>query len=188
MVTRRTKAACRAAARSLRQDHAEDPPVSFLPTLLRLPAFIQARALALFLPHGVEPRTDDILAHAHRQGARTGVPAWCPDGQTYRFCDLRPDEPLAPGRLGIPEPREKRWTAATDYTLILIPGLRFDTQGTRIGHGKGYYDRLLADRAPHTVLAALAFDWQIDESPLPREAHDVAMHVIITPTRLIPTR
>ncbi len=55
---------------------------------------------------------------------------------------------------------------------FLVPGLAFDRHGTRLGRGKGYYDRLLA-RAPHALKVAITGDYLVDQ--LPFDDYDVVM-------------
>jgi 5-formyltetrahydrofolate cyclo-ligase len=67
--------------------------------------------------------------------------------------------------------------------LVVIPGVAFDRQGTRLGSGLGYYDRALptiplAYRVGVT-LEALVVD------RLPVDAWDVPMHLIATEIRLL---
>lgn len=181
----RTKADFRARAKMLRTQHADDPPASFLATAKQLPVFVDASAVAIYLRCGVEASTEDIIAYGHTNGKRIGVPVWTPETGVYTFCDLHRGDRLVPGRMNIREPADKRPADSTIYDIFLVPGLLFDTHGTRIGHGKGYYDRLLAKRHPRAVIAALAFDWQITTERLPYEPHDISMDVLITPTRVI---
>ena len=66
--------------------------------------------------------------------------------------------------------------------FVLVPGIAFDLQGRRLGRGKGYYDRLLAEVRGKTC--GVAFDEQIvDEIPV--EPHDIHVNCILTPTRWI---
>ena len=58
--------------------------------------------------------------------------------------------------------------------LVLVPGLAFDRAGTRLGYGKGFYDRLLADVPPGVPVVGVAPASLIVET-LPRAPHDVPM-------------
>ena len=56
--------------------------------------------------------------------------------------------------------------------LLLIPGLAFDTSGTRLGYGKGFYDRLLAQTKVPLVGVVPS---KLIVPVLPIEPHDVKM-------------
>jgi 5-formyltetrahydrofolate cyclo-ligase len=63
--------------------------------------------------------------------------------------------------------------------VILMPLLGFDSRGTRLGYGGGYYDRTLVKLSKKPRLVGLAFAAQeFDE--IPREAHDVPLDMIVT--------
>lgn len=65
-----------------------------------------------------------------------------------------------------------------DVSLCIVPMLGFSEDGSRIGYGKGYYDRLL-QKYPHIYKIGLAFSCQkCDE--IPTTAHDIRMDLIIT--------
>lgn len=91
---------------------------------------------------------------------------------------------LAPGPFGIPEPRDGQCTLISPDTIdcAVIPGIVFDMTGARIGYGKGYYDRLLAELNAPT--AGLCFEHQL-VGHIPCESHDRRVHMIITEKRII---
>lgn len=170
---------------ALREAHAQDASMSFLANVVEVGVFRDANFVGLFMAHGVETKTDDILAEGFRLGKRMAVPSWNQTTCSYCFCEVFPDTVFLPGKVGIPEPSEKRWIETSVLDAILVPGVLFDISGNRIGHGRGHYDRLLAGRRPDTLLVGMAFDWQVSPTSIPHAAHDVPMHTIVTPTRTI---
>jgi len=63
--------------------------------------------------------------------------------------------------------------------IVIMPLLGFDSRGTRLGYGGGYYDRTLATMKKRPRLIGLAFAAQELER-IPREAHDVPLDAVIT--------
>ena len=61
--------------------------------------------------------------------------------------------------------------------LILVPGIVFDAEGYRIGYGKGFYDRLLADASAKTV--GIGFLEQKIDGTLPRDSWDVPVQTLL---------
>ena len=178
------KKSLRRAARAMREAHAAEAPVSALAALRETPEWNAARTVLLYLPApgGGEPDTADLVADARARGVRVAVPAWVPDG-AFDACAWPPPGQYAPallseevglsaGPMGIAEPEEKVWIRPEEIDLWIVPGLLFDASGTRLGHGKGWIDRLLAGRRPDAAAFGLAFPWQVWSSPLPREPHD----------------
>jgi len=68
---------------------------------------------------------------------------------------------------------------AEELDLVMVPGVAFDRRGARMGHGKGYYDKLLQHARPDTPLVALAFECQLFPE-VPVAGHDIFMDKIIT--------
>lgn len=58
--------------------------------------------------------------------------------------------------------------------VALVPGLGFDQYGTRLGHGAGYFDRLLAGMRPGAALVGIA-PHAVVVDRLPVEPHDIEM-------------
>lgn len=76
------------------------------------------------------------------------------------------------------EPKKK--TAIIDpksIDLYIVPGIAFDRNGYRLGHGKGYYDRLLA--GINVPKIGLAYSVQV-VAELPRSSYDVPMTMVVT--------
>lgn len=67
----------------------------------------------------------------------------------------------------------------TEPDIVIMPLLGFDSQGTRLGYGGGYYDRTLAHMNKTPKLIGLAFAAQELDS-IPRDSHDVPLDAIIT--------
>jgi 5-formyltetrahydrofolate cyclo-ligase len=66
-----------------------------------------------------------------------------------------------------------------ELDLVVVPGVAFDLRGGRMGHGFGYYDKLLEHVKPGTPLLALAFECQV-YNEVPVASHDVFMNAVIT--------
>jgi 5-formyltetrahydrofolate cyclo-ligase len=87
------------------------------------------------------------------------------------------DAPLYEAGFGTLAPSDLAPRAAPD--VVLMPLLGFDSEGTRLGYGGGYYDRTLAVLPRKPMLVGLAFAAQ--ELPhIPREQHDVPLDAIVT--------
>jgi 5-formyltetrahydrofolate cyclo-ligase len=93
---------------------------------------------------------------------------------------------LQPGAFGIPEPTEHHPPRElTQVQVVLLPGVAFDQRGGRIGYGKGYYDRLLAQRdATRPFLIGITFDETLYDE-LPTTSHDQRVDLIVTPSHVI---
>jgi 5-formyltetrahydrofolate cyclo-ligase len=69
------------------------------------------------------------------------------------------DEQLQMGinAFGIPEPIDGNTVDPKDIDMVLVPLLAFDRQGYRVGYGKGFYDRFMAQCKPGTRFVGLSF-------------------------------
>jgi 5-formyltetrahydrofolate cyclo-ligase len=103
----------------------------------------------------------------------------------YLIRDLQSD--LAPGAWDIPEPVPERCSmvkALHEVDFILLPGVAFTRDGSRLGYGGGFYDKLIA-RMPHQpVLVAAAFGMQL-VTEIPQEATDRKVEWLVTENETI---
>lgn len=86
------------------------------------------------------------------------------------------DAAMQEGDFHILEPQNTPYTG--DFDLIVVPGMAFDRQGSRLGRGKGFYDRFLA-KHPKTPTIGLCFDFQVVEY-IPKEPHDIIIGEVIS--------
>lgn len=85
-------------------------------------------------------------------------------------------------RWGIPVPEQVDVASATSIQVVFVPLLAYDTQGNRLGFGKGYYDFFLASLSSEVLKVGLSF---FDpEEAIPTESHDVPLDFCITGTRI----
>lgn len=111
--------------------------------------FYLADTILCFVSYGSEIDTTGILQEALAKGKKVYVPKVIGEDMVfYRMYSLKE---LQEGYKGIPEPvgDTESFTYEPDdaeKVLMLMPGAVFDGQRNRIGYGKGFYDRYLADK------------------------------------------
>lgn len=89
------------------------------------------------------------------------------------------DDQMRQGLFGIWEPTTSTFEDITSIDYILVPGVGFDRQKHRLGHGKAYYDRFLSLLdLERTHCVGVAFAEQILPE-IPTEAHDITLHDLI---------
>ncbi len=159
---------------------------------MALPAYAEADVVMFYIDVRSEVRTRHDLELALQSGKKIIVP-WCNEDGELELFHLESMEELELGMYRILEPRQElrrlpsRQVNVESLDLIMVPGVGFDIRGGRMGHGKGYYDKLLEHARKDTPLVALAFECQIfDEIPV--ADHDVFMDLIITEDRVITGR
>jgi 5-formyltetrahydrofolate cyclo-ligase len=91
----------------------------------------------------------------------------------------------APGVSGIREPISGKVVPLGLIDMVVIPGLAFDRRGFRVGRGRGFYDRFLAQQDFQGVRAALCFHEQLQDDSVPSEPHDVPMNLIVTDKEVV---
>lgn len=146
--------------------------------LRTMPALARARCIGAYLAQPREPSLDALLAEWDAAGKAIQVPAFDPVAGAYRMAIWRPGTPLRAGPHGIREPAAPAWAGPNTAEAMLVPGLAFDAQGNRLGHGGGVFDRLLAGF--QGVRFGVCFSFQrIDR--VPANAQDQPMHAVLTP-------
>ena len=135
-----------------------------------------------FYPIGSEP---NILPALQETSSTIALPKCSP--KTSEMLFYQADwATLTPGAHQIPEPPDNPNLHITEadlrHAICLVPGLAFDRSGYRLGYGKGYYDRFLAQNAPATL--GICCETMLTDC-LPRGKHDAPVQQIMTENNLI---
>lgn len=152
---------------------------------MALPAYQTAQTVMWYVDAGSEVRTRHTLPEALTHGKRVVVPYCIVETNELELFHLEEMSELVEGAYKILEPRvelrarPEKILEPADLDLVMVPGTAFDPRGGRMGQGKGYYDRLLANARPDAPLVALAFECQIFPE-IPVDAHDVFMDMVLT--------
>jgi 5-formyltetrahydrofolate cyclo-ligase len=150
---------------------------------MQLDEYAAAKTVMFYVDVRDEVRTRQALPAAIASGKRIVVP-YCVDGELELFW-LENMEELELGMYRILEPTESIRTVErkklqpTDLDLVMVPGVAFDRNGGRTGHGKGYYDKLLQHARLDAPLIALSFECQLFDK-IPAESHDIFMDKVVT--------
>jgi 5-formyltetrahydrofolate cyclo-ligase len=166
------------------QDNKETLSRAICEKFVALPQYAAATTVMFYVDVRAEVRTRDYLATALTHGKRIVVP-WCNDQSQLELFWLKSMDDLSIGMYKILEPKPElrnlpeRQVAVTDLDLVMVPGVAFTRDGARMGHGKGYYDKLLEHARRDAPLVALAFECQFFPD-IPTQEHDVFMDMIIS--------
>ena len=175
-----------------RQENKDELSRRIVGAFLSLPEYAVASTIMFYVDAGSEVRTRDILADVLREGDKKIVVPWCTRHGELELFHLVSMGELETGMYRIQEPRgdlrhrSEKQARIEELDLIMVPGLGFDHRGARMGHGKGYYDKLLVHAREDATFVALAFECQmLDEIPV--ADHDIFMDKIITEERIYGT-
>jgi 5-formyltetrahydrofolate cyclo-ligase len=185
-----TKSELRSQALQARRDYARslDP---------ELRAELEAKLADIVLPHlftanivaGYHPLKDEIspypLLERLGPGQRAALP-WFLDRDSRMI--FREAPAVEPSPWGVLQPPASAAPLAPD--TVLVPLVAADRRGTRIGHGKGHYDRALAHLREGGVVFTIGIAWepQISDRSIQGDPWDIPLDAIATPAEWIRCR
>ncbi|MDT9597460.1 5-formyltetrahydrofolate cyclo-ligase [Sphingosinicella rhizophila] len=149
-----------------------------------LPHLIGARIIAFYHPLKAEISPYPILAGIGAD-QKAAFP-WFLDRDARMM--FREAPAVTPSPWGVLQPSAEAEALAPD--LVLVPLVAADRHGTRIGHGKGHYDRALAHLRESGTVFTIGLGWepQIVEDPIEADSWDISLDAIATPAEWIITK
>lgn len=181
---REEKNALRKRYRSIRRGYSESFKAGLDELVYkRVTGLYQYRNAELVLSYvskDIETDTLKLIERAWSDGKRVAVPR-CIDGtRLMQFYYITSFDQLEKSSFGVMEPIEElceKLAEAPENSLCIVPGMAFDSQGYRLGYGKGYYDRFLSDYKGVKVGVCYSdcIKWT-----LPRGKYDKPVDILIT--------
>jgi 5-formyltetrahydrofolate cyclo-ligase len=144
----------------------------------------QGANLSCFLTMGQKKEIDTSLLIAHYQPNNSiYVPISDFTIGEMGHCRYVFGDEIKSNGYGIPEPiHQNEFCLPENFDAVFVPLLASDTKGNRLGYGKGFYDRFLAQCPPSVLKIGLSFFEPIERIPF--ETHDIALTHLVTPNHL----
>ncbi|HEY0113275.1 MAG TPA: 5-formyltetrahydrofolate cyclo-ligase [Allosphingosinicella sp.] len=149
-----------------------------------LPRLLTAKAIAAYHPLKDEISPYSVLERLG-DGQRAGLP-WFLDRDARMLWREAPA--VEPSPWGVLQPAATAEPLVPD--TVLVPLVAADRRGSRIGHGKGHYDRALSRLREGGGVFTIGIAWepQILDEPIPADPWDVPLDAIATPREWIDCR
>jgi 5-formyltetrahydrofolate cyclo-ligase len=133
-----------------------------------------------YCPLGSEISPALATEEARAVGAIVAYPCFANPAKPFRFLA---GDPLEPGPFGIMQPAKRHPVVQPD--LVLVPLIAIDSRGTRLGRGKGHYDRALASlKKSGARLIGVGWPVQRLSETIPADAWDVPLDAFASPDGL----
>lgn len=91
---------------------------------------------------------------------------------------------LKKNKWNIPEPVDGIVISPSKIDVVFVPLLAFDKKGNRVGYGKGFYDRFLAQCRPDVIKIGLSIFEAEEEDIEDCDANDVPLDYCVTPVQI----
>ncbi len=90
------------------------------------------------------------------------------------------DTPFEKTKLNIYEPHQGDFILPESIDIIFVPLIAFDKNGYRVGYGRGFYDRYLADCRNDCIKTGFSY-FEPVEAFKDRSEFDIPLNICITP-------
>ena len=142
--------------------------------------FAGVSVVAGYHPLGSEISPLPAMEEARAVGAIAAFPCFSNPAKPFRFLA---GDPLEPGPFGIMQPAKRH--PVVDPDLVLVPLIAIDGRGTRLGRGKGHYDRALL-RLKKNKARLIGVGWPVQRiaDTIPKDDWDVPLDGFASPDGL----
>jgi 5-formyltetrahydrofolate cyclo-ligase len=147
--------------------------------------FKRAQTIMIFMSMGSEIETCTLAIKAWQESKNVAIPRVDWEHHRMEPIEIKSLEVGMTTNAGIKEPAEGMAVPLGMIDMVVIPGMAFDRNGYRVGRGRGFYDRFLAQQDFQGIRVALCYHEQLHADPVPCEPHDMRMNLIVTDQEII---
>ena len=149
--------------------------------ILKTPEIASASTIASYVSYDFEPSTVEINEAFLRDGKTLVLPRI--NGDHLEWVKWNGDPNQLNSRKKIVEPLGQALNDLSQITAVIVPALRIDQSGYRLGQGGGYYDRALPHFAAWKI--GLVYAGELNSEELPHEAHDIPLDAAASPSIVV---
>ncbi len=149
--------------------------------ILKAPEIVSATTIASYISYEFEPSTVEINEAFLRDGKVLVLPRINGDQLEWVRWDGDPAQLVAKKK--ILEPVGDPISDLSQIQAIVVPALKIDQSGFRLGQGGGYYDRALKNLNAWKI--GLVYAGELSSEVLPHESHDVPLDAAATPSIVV---
>ena len=149
--------------------------------ILKAPEIESATTIASYISYEFEPSTVEINEAFLRSGKVLLLPRINGDQLEWVKWDGDPANLITKKKIS--EPVGPALTDLSQIQAIVVPALRIDQSGFRLGQGGGYYDRALVHLKAWKI--GLVYAGELSSEVLPHESHDVPLDAAATPSIVV---
>lgn len=145
--------------------------------------YIACKRLFIYVSLPDEPSTRALIESALADGREVFVPKCENSDGDMTFREIKSFSQLKKGCFSVLEPDSTAFICdeTNKNDLCIVPGTAFDFNGNRIGYGKGYYDRFLADFKGFSI--GLCFS-DCFTAEIAHDENDIALNAVCTEDKL----
>jgi 5-formyltetrahydrofolate cyclo-ligase len=145
--------------------------------LLDAPEIARAHTIASYYSYGSEPDTSALNRALIHAGKNLLLPRI--DGEILQWVTWNGDEEQLKKNKNFSEPTSDATPDLASIDVVIVPALRIDREGFRLGQGGGYYDRALPHLRAWSI--GLIHPDELSGTPLPHDEWDIPLHAAATP-------
>ncbi|SDE71258.1 5-formyltetrahydrofolate cyclo-ligase [Cellulophaga baltica] len=166
----------------LSPDELIDSSISIANNLLQLPIW-NKNNYHLYLSISEKKEIDTSFILSILQGKdKNVILSKMLDSHTLQHYLLTDNTLIKKNKWNVPEPVDGIEIPAKSIDVVFIPLLAFDAFGNRVGYGKGYYDKFLADCNENCLKVALSF-FEAADTITDILATDIKLDYCVTPNK-----